>query len=153
MPFVPPDFVVPRTLVTDRCRLEPLTVRHAVADWDAVMSSREHLSGVFGPGSRWPRDDLSLEQNLVDLGWHQKKAQLREAFAYTVLEPASSRVVGCVYLDPSEREGFDAEVQLWVRASEVPSGLDPHLHSAVRLWVSESWPFTSVAYPGREHGY
>ena len=38
-----------------------------VKDYDAVMTSVEHLRSSF-PLWGWPPDDLSLEQNLVDLG-------------------------------------------------------------------------------------
>jgi hypothetical protein len=39
---------------------------------------------------------------------------------------------------------------MWVRISELGNGLDSDLYGAVRKWISELWPFTSPAYPGRE---
>ena len=82
-PFVSPEFEVPETLETDEFRLRMLTVNDVVKDYDAVMSSAEHLKSVW-PGSTWP-DGLTLEQNLIDLGWHQKEFQRRDSFAYTVV--------------------------------------------------------------------
>ena len=41
-------------------------------------------------------------------------------------------------------------VMLWVRASELESGLDQDLFVAVKTWVAEVWPFTRVACPGRD---
>jgi hypothetical protein len=42
-PFVPTEFAVPGTLETDEFRLRMLTVNDVVKDYDAVMTSVEHL--------------------------------------------------------------------------------------------------------------
>lgn len=126
-----------------------LTINDLVKDYDAVMSSVEHLAGVFGPDDSWPAG-LTLEEDLVDLGWHQKEFELRRSFAYTVMNLDESRCLGCVYIDPSEKLGFDATAVLWVRQSEVGNGLDEKLYSTIRRWLSEEWWFTDVAFPGRE---
>ena len=59
-PLVPDDFVVPENLVTETFRLRMLTIHDVVKDYDAVMTSRKYLQGVFGPRSDWPAEDLSL---------------------------------------------------------------------------------------------
>ena len=146
-PFVPDDFRVPAVLETDEFRLRMLTIHDVVKDFDAVTSSAEHLSGVW-PGGTWP-EGLTVEQNLVDLGWHQKEFQMRRSFAYTVVTLEEDRVLGCVYLDPSRKRDHDAEVCLWVRQSELENGLDERLEAAVREWVSRDWPFERPAFPGR----
>ena len=61
-----------------------------------------------------------------------------------------TRLVGCVYVDLPAKAGHDAEVWLWVRASELASGLEDLLYATVRRWVEECWPFERVVYPGRE---
>ena len=48
-PLVPDGFSIPSSLVTEEFRLRMLTVNDVVKDYDAVMSSVEHLKGVFGP--------------------------------------------------------------------------------------------------------
>lgn len=125
-----------------------LTVNDVVKDYDAVMTSIEHCKTVW-PGGTWP-EDLTLEQNLIDLGWHQKEFQTRRSFAYTVVRPDESTVLGCVYIVPSRKRGYDAEVYLWARQSELPGGLEDRLHAAVRNWVATSWPFAGVGFPGRD---
>jgi hypothetical protein len=35
-----------------------------------------------------------------------------------------ARPLGCVYVDPAQKAGYDAEVWLRVRASETAAGLD-----------------------------
>ena len=37
-----------------------------------------------------------------------------------------------------------------MRASELATGLDDHLTTAVKQWMEGSWPFERVAYSGRD---
>ena len=41
-------------------------------------------------------------------------------------------------------------ITLWVRESELASGLDRRLFRAVKGWVASEWPFSNPAYPGRD---
>ena len=148
-PFVPSDFKVPTVLECEFFRLRTLTVNDLVKDYDAVMTSREHLLGVFGPNSDWPPEDLSLEQDLVDLGWHQKEFQIRSSFAYTVVSLDDSRVLGCVYIFPTSKSGFDANITMWVRSDVLSKGYNELLFRAVSEWVASDWPFKNPGYPGR----
>lgn len=148
--FISNDFIVPKSLNTADFILRTLTVRDVVKDYDAVMTSVKHLKGVFGPKNAWPRDDLSFEQDLIDLGWHQKEFQIRSSFAYTVMRPDESQCLGCVYVFPSKNKQFDAEVTLWVRESELANDLDKKLFDAVQNWMDKEWQFKNVAYPGRK---
>jgi hypothetical protein len=147
-PFVPAGFRVPEVLETPEFRLRMLTVNDVVKDYDAVMTSVDHLKTIW-PDSGWP-EGLTLEQDLIDLGWHQKEFQMRRSFAYTVVTPSESMVTGCVYINPTSKRGYDAVVYLWARQSELGGGLETRLHAAVKEWVAKEWPFQSVAYPGRE---
>ena len=148
--FIPSNFNPPQTLATDEFRLRMLTVNDVVKDYDAVMTSIDHLKGVFGTNSAWPKNDLTLEQDLIDLEWHQKEFQKLSSFAYTMMNLDESQCLGCVYVLPSDNEKYDAMVILWVRKSELPNGLDERLFSAVQNWLVGEWPFKNVAYPGRK---
>ena len=72
-----------------------LTVNDLVRDYDAVMSSVDHLRSTYSQdsGSDWPAG-LTLEEDLVDLGWHQREFTLRISFAYTMMAPDESRCLG-----------------------------------------------------------
>ena len=61
-----------------------------------------------------------------------------------------SRCLGCVYFYPADRQGYDAYALLWVRQSELASGLELRLFDDVRQWLAKDWPFTSVGFPGRQ---
>ena len=147
-PFVPEDFLIPEELETERFRLRMLSVEDVEKDYEAVVESRELLQSMFG--GNWPREGFTLEENLADLQRHQQEFLSREAFAYTVVSLDESRVLGCVYIKPAQRPKVDAVVRMWVRQSEFDRGLDPVLFQAVKDWLDSAWPFTTVAFPGRD---
>ncbi len=150
MAFLPEEFEVPTLLEAGAFRVRPITVHDVVKDYDAVMTNRGYLWGLFGEAWGWPPADLTLEQDLIDLGWHQKEFQTRSSFDYAVMSLDEKRLLGCVYIDPAEKEGFDAEVYFWARPNAPEKDLERDLEQAVKRWISEAWPFARVAYPGRD---
>ena len=145
--FVPKEFVVPNELSPADFTLRMLSVDDLEKDFEAVTSSAARLSKVW-PDSGWPAG-LTLRQNLIDLGWHEKEFQNRNSFAYTMVAPDESQVLGCVYFYPTDKAEYDAEVFLWVRDNEVASELDKELFEVVQRWLASDWPFENPAYPGR----
>lgn len=146
-PFVTKDFEVPKALETNKFRLRMLSVNDVVKDFDAVITSEKHLHDIWGPG--WPKG-LTLEQNLIDLGWHQKEFQERRSFTYTMVTLDESRVLGAVYIYPTRKKGYDAEVYLWARQSELASGLEIELTASVKAWLKDKWPFKNAVLPGTD---
>jgi hypothetical protein len=146
-PFVPAGFVVPLALATDRFRLEPLGPQHNDSDYEAWSSSVQHIHATPGwETSNWP-DDRSLDDNLRDLERHAGDFEHRRGFTYTVLDPATGDVIGCLYIYPDKSGEHDAKVLSWVTASR--SELDVELWRAVTQWLADDWPFESVAYAER----
>jgi hypothetical protein len=148
-PLVPSDFTVPQRLAGEGFVLRPLTVNDLIKDYDAVMTSVERLVGFMEPQSSWPRG-LTLEEDLIDLGWHQREFTQRHSFAYTVMAPDESECLGCCYILPSDKAGYDAMAFYWARTSVLAAGLEERLGAAFRAWVAKDWPFAHVAYPGRD---
>ncbi len=144
--FVPTSFMVPQRLSHRDFLLRPLVIGDVIKDYDAVMTSVGHLKGMFGDD--WPSPDLTLEQDLIDLGWHQKEFQRRTSFAYTVMSPDESRCLGCAYIYPTSHTGYDAEAYCWIRASDAPR-LDAAFFETFRTWLKTDWPFETVAFPVR----
>jgi hypothetical protein len=147
-PLVPAEFTVPESLETERMRLRPLSIHDAVKDFAAVMESEERLRTVYRPDGEWP-SGLTLEQNIIELGWHQTEFQLRTSFAYTVVSLDEHEVLGCMYIYPTSVPDYGAEISMWVRQSQVEEGLDEHLFETVERWVAACWPLKNPAYPGR----
>lgn len=149
-PWLPPEVPVPAGYRTASYLVRPLTVHDAVRDYDAVMSSRTRLWARFGPGWGWPAETLTLEDDLVDLAWHQKEFALRTSFAYTITTPDGARVLGCLYLFPSRHPGHDAEAYYWSREPGDGGVPEAQLDADFRRWLGEAWPFARVAFPGRD---
>ncbi|MFX1251130.1 MAG: GNAT family N-acetyltransferase [Promethearchaeota archaeon] len=156
MDFLPDDFKVPERLETDKFRLRKLTMADVEKDYEAVMSSVEHLKSIFGPTEDWPVEDMTLEEHLEDLRMHQGEFQFRKSFAYTVMNLDESQCLGGVYFFPpyyylnTNKEQYDVVVFTWVRGSELPTNLDEELFNTIKKWIREKWPFKKPVYPGRE---
>lgn len=138
--LVPEGFDVPMELVTPRFRLVPLGPQHNADDHAAWMSSIAHIRSTPGfENSEWPpAEGMSLEDNLADLRGHAEDFAARRGFTYTVLEAGTDDVIGCVYIYPSKRTGYDVDVRSWVRADHAE--LDQPLSAAVANWLSTDWP-------------
>jgi hypothetical protein len=146
--LVPDDFAVPAGLRSELFVIEPLDVRHNLADYAAWTSSIDHIRATPGfAGRTWPDASMSLEENAADLARHAADFADRTGFAYTVLDPASGDVIGCVYIYPPRRSGYDVDVRSWVRADH--AALDKPLHDLVRRWLAEAWPFQKPDYAER----
>ena len=146
--FVPDSFAVPRELVTEEFRLEPLGPQHNVDDYEAWTSSIDHIRATPGfEGSTWPDPGMTLEENLTDLQRHAEDFAQRSGFTYTVLAGGSDRIIGCVYIYPSGSAEGAAKVRSWVRADR--ADLDVAVHDAVSAWLANAWPFAAVRYAPR----
>jgi RimJ/RimL family protein N-acetyltransferase len=145
--FVPSDFDVPQRLATPQFVLEPLGPEHNDEDYEAWTSSMEHIHATPGwETSTWPRE-MTPDENRADLERHADDFRARRGFTYTVLEPASGDVIGCVYIYPLPESDHDARTLSWVRASRAE--LDAPLWRAVSDWLAADWPFRSVEYAPR----
>jgi len=146
-PFVPDAFTPPAGLAHRAFRLRPLGPEHNDSDFEAWSSSIEHIRRTPGfEGRSWPRP-MTREENRADLVRHAADFAARRGFTYTVLAPDDATVIGCVYVYPSDRPGFDAQCSSWVRAAD--AHVDPILWAAVAGWLAESWPFARVDYAVR----
>lgn len=147
--FVPADFEPPTSLETDRFVLEPLGPQHNESDHAAWTSSIAHVraSPGYSDGSWPPVDGMSLEDNRADLVRHAADFEARRGFTFTVLEPDTQDVIGCVYLYPSASPEHDVDVRSWVRADR--AGLDQPLADAVAAWLASDWPWERPDRHGR----
>jgi hypothetical protein len=148
--IVPDGFQVPTGAATEAFSLRPLQFGDAASDYEAWQSSIDDLQGIFGPTSTWPTAEMTLEDNAIDLAWHQREHETASSFAYTVFDSGNERCLGCVYISPSRKVHFDAVVFYWVRVSEMETGLECSLREFLNQWLADAWPFSAIAYPGRD---
>jgi hypothetical protein len=147
--LVPDAFEVPRAVEGTGFRLVPLGPEVVQIDYEAYMSSIDHLQETFTRSTAWPTADLDAADAMADMENEQRRFEARESFAYAVLTPDGLRERGCIYVRPSPKAGFDAMVRLWVTRAEFDAGFDGELEAWAREWVADAWPFERVAWPGR----
>jgi len=155
MPFETPNLIssnirIPQQIKTDLFVIRPLEVTDAKADYEAVMESRDRIKNTFGPNHPWPPTDLTLEQNRIDLAWHQKEHQRRDSFTYTIYDPDTETELGCLYIQPTQIDDYDAAVYFWTSMTANQRDLVDQITACIRRWVSEDWPLEKVIYPGRD---
>jgi hypothetical protein len=147
--FVPGSFEPPVLVETVDFNLVPLGPDLVEVDFAAYMSSIEHLQQTFSRSTGWPHENITDEDAMKDMLNEESRFNQRESFAYAVLSKDGERELGCVYVRPSDKPGYDAEVSLWVTKAEFDAGFDEKLYAWTQQWVEGSWPFEEVAYPGR----
>jgi hypothetical protein len=154
--FYPGDAPVPEVLQTDEFILRPLRATDVQLDYDAVISSRAEL--LLSSGGTWPKVGFTLEEDLADLERHEQEHRERIAFTYTVMNPAETECLGCLYMNPVERLlGNDAEsgeylsdntayLSFWVRSTRLADSLDKHLLTSLIPWFLNEWAFSHVLF-------
>jgi hypothetical protein len=126
--------------------LRPIREADAEIDYPSVMGSQRRLWQRYGEAWRWPPEDLSLEEDRIDLARHEREVAARETFNYAVLDAEERTLLGCVYIDPAEEEGVDADVSWWVVDESVGTDLDAALDVLIPRWLADVWRFSSVRY-------
>jgi len=147
--LIPASFNPPTRIETPGFTLVPLSPAVVKVDYDAYMSSVEHLQKTFTRSTDWPHAGISDADAMLDMQTEEGRFKARKSFAYSVLTPDGSRERGSVYVSPSPVAGYDAVVRMWVTKAEYDSGFDADLYKWVTAWVQKDWPFRKVAYPGR----
>jgi len=137
---VPSDFVAPGPPMLNGSRWNILEPAILDPDYQGLLDQ----VGRKGPVTITKPDDYG------ELKRHRWEFQHHTAFAYAVLSLDGQTELGCVYINPSPKQGYEATVRLWVTKQGADAGLEPVLEKAVREWVKAKWPFKTVAFPGRD---
>jgi hypothetical protein len=151
MAWLPADFAHPTTVpVMDGYHLRPIRESDTEIDYPAVMGSRERLWQLYGEAWGWPPETMTIEADRADLARHEREIAAHESFNYALLNLAETELLGCVYIDPPERAGADAEISWWVVDDRVGTPLEAAMEIVVPRWVARVWPFEKPRYPGRD---
>ncbi|HYH34168.1 MAG TPA: GNAT family N-acetyltransferase [Nocardioides sp.] len=151
MSWLPSDFEHPRVApVTTDHHLRPIRAEDVDLDMPAVMGSQQRLWSIYGEAWGWPPATMTVEQDREDLARHEAEAERHESFNYALFDDAENELVGCVYIDPPEKAGADADVSWWVRDEYLGSPVEAALDDFVPRWMAERWPFERPRYVGRD---
>jgi RimJ/RimL family protein N-acetyltransferase len=149
MAWLPADFIHPtRVPVCDGYHLRPITAADADLDYPAVMRSQPRLWSIFGPAWGWPPVSMTYQQDREDLARHEAEIMAHQSFNYALFDDAKTALLGCVYIDPPEKQGADAEICWWVVDDQAGTTLQSALDTLVPRWIAGAWPFTQPRYIG-----
>ncbi|MFI6585534.1 N-acetyltransferase [Embleya sp. NPDC050493] len=151
MTWLPADFVHPvRVALPGQHHLRPISGADTELDYPAVMGSRERLWSIYGEAWGWPVATMTVEQDRADLVRHADEIAAHKSFNYALFDDAGTALLGCVYIDPPEKIGADAEISWWVVDDRVGTELEQALDALVPQWIAEAWPFERPRYVGRD---
>ena len=151
MGWLPDDFVHPLRVEVDAGHhLRPIRADDVELDMPAVMGSQQRLWSIYGEAWGWPPADMTAEEDREDLARHEAEITAHESFNYALFDTAESVLIGCVYIDPPEKVGADAEISWWVRDEYAGSELEAALDALVPGWIAVGWPFTSPRFVSRD---
>jgi RimJ/RimL family protein N-acetyltransferase len=149
--WLPADFDAPRRLdLPTGHHLRQISPDDLALDYPAVMGSQARLWSLFGPVWGWPPPTMTEEQDHEDLVRHADEMTRNESFNYAVFDADETALLGCVYIDPPEADGWDAEVSFWVVDGEVGGQLEAGLLPAIATWLDDLWPLERPRIVGRD---
>ncbi|MFT3886747.1 MAG: GNAT family N-acetyltransferase [Arachnia sp.] len=151
MTWLSTGFVHPLRVEVDAGHhLRPIRADDVDLDMSAVMGSQQRLWSIFGEAWEWPPPDMTAEQDREDLARHEAEIAAHESFNYALFNADESVLIGCVYIDPPEKAGADAEICWWVRDEYAGGAVEAALDALVPTWIASEWPFTAPRYIGRD---
>jgi hypothetical protein len=146
--WLPADFVHPVRVDLPGAghHLRPIRESDVDLDMPAVMGSQPRLWQMFGATWGWPPATMTYEQDRADLARHEREIERHESFNYAIFDEGETALLGCVYIDPPEQAGADADICWWVVEDAVGTPLEAALDVFVPGWIATSWPFTSPRF-------
>lgn len=129
-----------------------LAARDVYLDYIAVMSSMDIIHTTRG--GKWPTPDLTIEEDLIDLSWHQREFEFKTSFAFTVMNPEETECLGCIYFypprtsmsDAKSDDGVEVNISWWLTQKMYDTGIYDQFCRDIKEWVEKEWPFKNVGY-------
>ena len=105
---------------------------------------------MFGPALGWPRPPWRPGPTWRT--WRGTRASWSTTSRSTTQSrPEETALRGCIFIDPPEKEGADAEISWWVVGERWAPVPEPALDALVPRWVAEDSPLGACPrYVGRD---
>lgn len=131
--FVTPDFVLRTFLAGDGVKLA-----------DAINNSHEHLR----PFMTWGAEELTLEAAETRARQSCAKYLRNEDFSVAIFAPDESELWGGTgfHLWEGPMRFGNAELSMWIRASQAGKGLGTAVLKAMILWGFTEWQWTRLIW-------
>lgn len=150
-PWLPTDFVHPKRVdLPTGHHLRPITADDTDLDMVAVMGSRERLWSMYGEAWGWPPATMTHEQDREDLQHHADEMERNESFNFALFDADETALLGCVYIEPTDKPGADTDISWWVVDELVGSEVEAALDAFVPRWISADWPLERPRYVGHD---
>ena len=151
VPWLPDEFETPAPFdLRSGHHLRPIDAADTHLDYPAVMGSQARLWEIFGRAWGWPPATMTYDQDRADLERHAQEMLTNDSFNFAIFDRDETALLGCVYIDPPEKAGADAEISWWVIDDEVASPLEACLREQVPEWIASVWPFAAPRYIGED---
>lgn len=147
------NYTIPPILTTSTFIARKLCARDNDLDYAAWHSSIDIIRKTRG--GNWPTEDMTKEENMIDLSWHQREFEYKSSFAYTVMNLDETECLGCFYIYPFgegmsstiKPDGeYDIEVSWWVTQKMYDKGFYEELETFVKNFVEKTFPDLKVYY-------
>ncbi len=133
--------------------LSPLRPEFAEMDYRTITKNRVYLRRIMGWGD-WPADNMTIEDDTIDLARHYRQFLDNKAYAFAVLSPDRRKLIGCVYLFPVRQNLSSVKIHYWVAENLAGTGPDKALLAKI-LTMLPNWGFKSAELPfenANQHG-
>ena len=112
--------------------LRPIRADDTELDMPAVMGSQERLWSIYGEAWGWPPPTMTAEQDREDLQHHADEMERNESFNFALFDADETELIGCVYIEPTDKPGADADISWWVRDEYLGSPVERRSTSSSR---------------------
>jgi hypothetical protein len=112
---------IPKKIEGKNFNAEVLRYIHAEEDLRNVLESEKLIKKTRGNAGKWPDPKkLSLEENAIDLAWHQREFENGISFAY-LMRSKKDEYLGCAYLYPMnfrskipDAKKYEVDFSFWI---------------------------------------
>jgi hypothetical protein len=121
---------IPKKIKSKSFLAEVLSAQHTEEDYKFVTDNEKLIKSTRGNAGDWPNPKkLTIEENRIDLSWHQREFEAGLSFAF-VLRSKSDEYVGCAYLYPMnfrskipDAKRYEVDFSFWITKKYYDLGL------------------------------
>jgi len=147
------NYQIPTKLTHSKFIARKLCATDNELDYAAWHSSIDLIRRTRG--GNWPTAEMTKEENMIDLSWHQREFEYKSSFAFTVMNLDESECLGCFYIYPfgegmsstiKPESGYDIEVSWWVTQKMFDLGFYKELEKFVKDFIRKTFLDLKVFY-------